>query len=173
MTVGMVPGRCGLGHCLWFSWTFWFFLRNFLNKCLYDASCKSCVVGCKIWTVICELSFPSLQLRSAWAGYYDYNTFDQNGIVGMHPLFSNMFIAGGFSGHGKAKCVSESLCIWCFCHKWEYGKSGYDETLQCPVKCIVDNVLEFCVCGKAFMQQQYSYFDCFGAAGFAYSNLSI
>ena len=40
------------------------------------------------------------QLMSSWAGYYDYNTFDQNGIVGQHPNFSNVFIASGFSGHG-------------------------------------------------------------------------
>nr|KAF6311756.1 FAD dependent oxidoreductase domain containing 1 [Pipistrellus kuhlii] len=41
-----------------------------------------------------------LQVRSAWAGYYDYNTFDQNGVVGPHPLVSNMYFATGFSGHG-------------------------------------------------------------------------
>lgn len=44
----------------------------------------------------------NLKLRSAWAGNYGYNTFDQNGILGLHPLMSNMFIVGGFSGHGPA-----------------------------------------------------------------------
>lgn len=39
-------------------------------------------------------------MKSAWAGFYDYNTFDQNGIMGMHPLVNNMFFATGFSGHG-------------------------------------------------------------------------
>uniref|UniRef100_A0AAY4AHE6 FAD-dependent oxidoreductase domain-containing protein 1 n=1 Tax=Denticeps clupeoides TaxID=299321 RepID=A0AAY4AHE6_9TELE len=45
-------------------------------------------------------AFESLKVSSAWAGYYDYNTFDQNGILGAHPLVNNMYFATGFSGHG-------------------------------------------------------------------------
>ncbi|XP_038609344.1 FAD-dependent oxidoreductase domain-containing protein 1 isoform X1 [Tachyglossus aculeatus] len=45
-------------------------------------------------------AFESLQVKSAWAGYYDYNTYDQNGVVGYHPLVTNMILATGFSGHG-------------------------------------------------------------------------
>lgn len=41
-----------------------------------------------------------LQVQRAWAGYYDYNTFDQNGVVGPHPLVVNMYFATGFSGRG-------------------------------------------------------------------------
>lgn len=40
-------------------------------------------------------------MRSAWGGYYDYNGFDENGIVGPHPYYHNLYIATGFSGHGK------------------------------------------------------------------------
>ncbi|GFV77688.1 FAD-dependent oxidoreductase domain-containing protein 1 [Trichonephila clavipes] len=40
------------------------------------------------------------KVSSAWAGFYDYNTFDQNAIFGPHPYFNNVFFATGFSGHG-------------------------------------------------------------------------
>ena len=43
---------------------------------------------------------PSIQLQSAWAGYYDYNTLDQNGIISAHPVITNFIFANGFSGHG-------------------------------------------------------------------------
>ncbi len=44
--------------------------------------------------------FEALKLRSAWAGYYEMNTFDHNGLVGELPGFNNLFVACGFSGHG-------------------------------------------------------------------------
>lgn len=55
-----------------------------------------------VWPTIAQRvpTFEKLKLHSSWAGYYDYNTFDQNGIIGLHPLFSNFLIASGFSGHG-------------------------------------------------------------------------
>jgi glycine/D-amino acid oxidase-like deaminating enzyme len=45
-------------------------------------------------------AFEALRVTGAWAGYYEYNTFDQNGIVGAMPGFDNAFIGCGFSGHG-------------------------------------------------------------------------
>ncbi len=45
-------------------------------------------------------AFEALRQTSAWAGYYEYNTFDCNGIVGFHPQVRNLVFANGFSGHG-------------------------------------------------------------------------
>jgi FAD-dependent oxidoreductase domain-containing protein 1 len=45
-------------------------------------------------------AFETLRALQAWAGYYEFNTFDHNGIVGAHPQWSNFYLANGFSGHG-------------------------------------------------------------------------
>jgi FAD-dependent oxidoreductase domain-containing protein 1 len=42
----------------------------------------------------------TLKLQRAWAGHYDFNTLDQNAIIGAHPVLSNFYFANGFSGHG-------------------------------------------------------------------------
>jgi sarcosine oxidase len=45
-------------------------------------------------------AFEAAKVVNAWAGHYEYNTFDQNGIVGRHPCFDSIIFATGFSGHG-------------------------------------------------------------------------
>jgi FAD-dependent oxidoreductase domain-containing protein 1 len=45
-------------------------------------------------------AFESIKLQRAWAGLYDYNTLDQNAILGPHPGLVNFHAANGFSGHG-------------------------------------------------------------------------
>ncbi|CAL8139548.1 unnamed protein product [Orchesella dallaii] len=44
--------------------------------------------------------FNNVKLNSAWTGLYDYNTFDQSGIIGPHNHQPHMYFACGFSGHG-------------------------------------------------------------------------
>ncbi|GLD95143.1 hypothetical protein PINS_up003768 [Pythium insidiosum] len=55
-----------------------------------------------IWPTIAERvkKFEDIKLLNGWAGWYEYNTFDQNAIIGVHPDVPNMYLINGFSGHG-------------------------------------------------------------------------
>jgi len=59
-------------------------------------------------------AFAAVKLIGGWAGYYDYNTFDQNAVVGPTPGIDNLILANGFSGHGlqHAPAVGRGIAEW-------------------------------------------------------------
>jgi glycine/D-amino acid oxidase-like deaminating enzyme len=66
-----------------------------------------------IWPVLATRvpAFEALRVRSAWAGYYEMNDFDHNGIAGAVPGWPGLWTACGFSGHGmqQAPAVGAAL----------------------------------------------------------------
>ena len=69
-----------------------------------------------IWPTLAELipAFESIKVVRSWAGHYEFNTMDQNGIVGPHVEVPNFIMANGFSGHGlqHSPGIGRGLAEW-------------------------------------------------------------
>jgi len=55
-----------------------------------------------------------LRRERAWAGHYEVNTLDHNGIIGPHDEITNLLFATGFSGHGvmHAPATGRGVAEW-------------------------------------------------------------
>lgn len=59
----------------------------------------------QIWPALAQRipGFEQLRVVRAWAGYYEFNPIDHNGLVGrLGP--EGLYVAAGFSGHGLMHC---------------------------------------------------------------------
>ena len=87
-----------------------------------DLTVDHALFGERAWPLLAARvpAFERLRLTGSWAGHYEYNTFDQNGLVGPHPELPNLIAACGFSGHGMQQSpgVGRGVAEWIAHGEW-------------------------------------------------------
>ncbi len=65
--------------------------------------------------------FDAVKVIRHWVGQYDFNTLDQNAILGPHPALPNLYLCNGFSGHGlqQAPAVGRGLAEHILMGGWQ------------------------------------------------------
>jgi len=65
--------------------------------------------------------FDAARVLRFWVGHYDYNTLDQNALLGPHPDLPNLFVMSGFSGHGlqQAPAVGRGIAEHVLTGGWQ------------------------------------------------------
>ena len=80
-------------------------------------------------------AFERLKVTGSWAGHYDYNSLDQNAVVGFDPMLRNFIYANGFSGHGLqqspaiGRALSELITFGSY-RTLDLRRFGYDRVLK-------------------------------------------
>ena len=80
-------------------------------------------------------AFEAIRLSGAWCCHYDYNTLDENLIIGAPPACENFYLAAGFSGHGLqqspavGRALSELISFGEY-RSLDLARFGYERVLS-------------------------------------------
>ena len=91
----------------------------------------------KVWPAVATRvpQFEAVKVINSWVGHYDYNTLDQNAILGPHPKIANFLFVNGFSGHGlqQAPAMGRGLAEWITYGSYrtlDLSPFGYERVLE-------------------------------------------
>jgi sarcosine oxidase len=80
-------------------------------------------------------AFEAIKLTRSWAGHYDYNSLDQNAILGPHPEIANFYFCNGFSGHGLQQSpavgrATAEMIVHGACKSIDLARFGYGRVVR-------------------------------------------
>lgn len=90
-----------------------------------------------IWPTLAERvpAFEAIKLTNAYSCHYDFNTLDENVILGHVPGVENLLVAAGFSGHGLMQSPAVGRALSELIEFGEYrtldlSRFGYERVLS-------------------------------------------